>query len=174
MDDGSNDAGDNGPVVDCSQSTFGGHGALLRMAKAAGTPDDVAKASYFLAKGQLSLIGRTAFKDYGHENGLLGVDSINVGFREFITPDSYANSPMVVKSERQEYDGSYDSVLCYAFHDMYETYYSYGRYIWNDLRDYERIRQLYFPNSDTSKGTHAELGTRHACRENPCHARQRE
>ena len=160
MDDGSNDAGDNGPVVDCSQSTFGGHGALLRMAKAVGTPEDVAKASYFLAKGQLSLIGRTAFKDYGHENGLLGVDSINVGFREFITPDSYANSPMLVKSERQEYDGSYDSVLCYAFYDMYETYYSYGRYIWNDLRDYERIRQLYFPNSDTSKGTHAELGTR--------------
>lgn len=160
MDDGSNDAGDNGPVVDCSQSTFGGHGALLRMAKEVGSPEDVAKASYFLAKGQLSLIGRTAFKDYGHENGLLGVDSINVGFREFITPDSYANSPMLVKTERQEYDGSYDSVLCYAFYDMYETYYSYGRYIWNDLRNYEKIRQLYFPNSDTSKGTHAELGTR--------------
>ncbi|MFA6103076.1 MAG: hypothetical protein WCV67_07425 [Victivallaceae bacterium] len=160
MDDGSNDAGDNGPVVDCSQSTFGGHGALLRMAKEVGSPDDVAKASYFLAKGQLSLTGRTAFTGYGHENGLLGVDSINVGFREFITPDSYANSPMLVKTVRQEYDGSYDSVLCYAFYDMYEIYYPYARYIWNDLRDYERIRQLYFPNSDTGKGTHAHLGTR--------------
>ena len=160
MDDGSNDAGDNGPVVDCSQATFGGHGALLRMAKEVGSPDDVAKASYFLAKGQLSLIGRTAFTAYGRENGLLGVDSINVGFREFITPDSYANSPMLAKTLRQEYDGSYDSVLCYAFYDMYEIYYPYARHIWNDLRDYERIRQIYFPNSDSRLTTHGHLGTR--------------
>lgn len=160
MDDGSNDAGDNGPVVDCSQATFAGHGALLRMAKAVGTPGDVAKASYFLAKGQLSLIGRSAFKDYGHANGLLGIDSINVGFREFITPNSYANSPMLVKTSRQEYDGSYDSVLCYAFHDTYEIYFPYGRYIWNDLRRYENVRQLYFPNSDGNKGTEAAVGTR--------------
>lgn len=32
MDDGSNDSGDNGPVVDCSQAPFAGHCAYFRMA----------------------------------------------------------------------------------------------------------------------------------------------
>lgn len=159
MDDGSNDAGDNGPVVDCSQATFSGHGALLRMAKAVGNPEEIAKASYFLAKGQLSLIGRLAFTQYGQANGVLGLESLNVGFREFITPNSYANSPMHVKTQRQEYDGSYDAVICAAFHDTLEVYYPYGRYIWNDVRQYEKLRQFYFPNSDTRKGSEGHFGS---------------
>jgi YD repeat-containing protein len=160
MDDGSNDAGDNGPVVDCCQAPFSGHSSLLRMAKAVGDEREIAYASYHLAKGQLPLIGRLAFTDYGRENGLLGVDSVNVGFREFVTPHSYANSPMLVKSQRQEYDGSYDSVHCYAYHDMLEIYFPYARYAWNDLRRYEDLRKLYFPNSDVRKGSEGHFSSR--------------
>ena len=160
MTDGSNDAGDNGPVVDCGQAAFGGQAALYRMAKEVGSQEDIAEAAYYLAKGLPALIGRGIFTDFGHQNGLLGMDNINVGYREFITPESYANSPMIIKTMRQEYDGSFDSLLCYAWQDMYEIYYPYGKYVWNNLREWEDARQLYFPNSDDRKDTHGHLGTR--------------
>ncbi len=158
MDDGSNDSGDNGPVVDCSQSAFGGHGALLRMAKALGDKDKIAQASYLLAKSQLPLIGRLASERYGSANGLLGPDSINVGFREFLTPDTFANSPMAVKSQSQEYFGCYASVICYASYDMYEIFPSYARYIWDDLRRYDKVYQLYFPNGELKDGSNDSAG----------------
>lgn len=152
MEDGSNDCGDNGPVVDCSQTPFAGNSAFFRMAKEIGTPADISKAAYHLGKGQLSLIGRLPFTGYGHENGLLGVDNINVGFRECITPECYANSPMHTKNKRQEYDSTYTSLLAYAAgDDGFDIYFPYAKYIWNDLRKYEKIRRLYFPNTDTDK-----------------------
>lgn len=148
MDGGSNDSGDNGPVVDCAQAAYGGYASLLRMANAMRDSDMGRVAAYHLAKSQLPLIARTAFRNYGHENGLLGPDHLNAGFREFITPDSYANSPMTGLTPRNEYDGSLDSVICYALVDGFDIFFPYAKYIWNDLRRDEKIRSLYWPNRD--------------------------
>ena len=148
MDGGSNDSGDNGPVVDCAQAAYGGYASLLRMAHAMRDPDMQRLAAYHLAKSQLPLIARTAFRDYGHENGVLGPDHQNAGFREFITPDSYANSPMIGLTARNEYDGSFDSVISYALVDGFDIFFPYAKYVWNDLRRDEEIRSLYWPNRD--------------------------
>ena len=151
MEAGSNDSGDNGPVVDCGQSVFGGVAALYRMAQNLGSDTERARAAYHLAKSQLSQIGRPAFRDYGRESGTLGPDNINVGFREFITPRSYADSPMIGKTPRNEYDGSLDSLFCYANQDWFDVYYPYAKYVWNDLRYYEKQRALYWPNRDRGR-----------------------
>ena len=148
MDGGSNDSGDNGPVVDCAQAAYGGYASLLRMANAMRDSDMGRLAAYHLAKSQLPLIARTAFRNYGHENGLLGLDHLNAGFREFITPDSYANSPMTGLTARNEYDGSFDSVISYALVDGFDIFFPYAKYVWNDLRRDEEIRSLYWPNRD--------------------------
>ena len=148
MDGGSNDSGDNGPVVDCAQAAYGGYASLLRMTHAMRDPDMQRLAAYHLAKSQLPLIARTAFRDYGHENGVLGPDHQNAGFREFITPDSYANSPMIGLTARNEYDGSFDSVISYALVDGFDIFFPYAKYVWNDLRRDEEIRSLYWPNRD--------------------------
>jgi len=151
MEAGSNDCGDNGPVVDCGQAVFGGHAAMYRMAQSIGNDFEKAESAYYLAKSQLSQLGRPVFRDYGRSNGVLGPDNINVGFREFITPDSYANSPMIGKTPRNEYDGSYDSLICYANEDWPEILSLYAKYVWPDLRYYEKERLLYWPNRDYGK-----------------------
>jgi len=158
MDDGSNDSGDNGPVVDCSQSAFAGHGALLRMAKAVGSKADVAEASYLLAKSQVPLLGRLSSTQYAQEAGTISPDGINVGFREFLTADTFASSPMVVKNQGQEYFGSYSSVICYAHYDMYEVFSSYSKRLWNELRRYDKIYKLYFPNGECKDGSGETAG----------------
>ncbi len=151
MEAGSNDCGDNGPVVDCGQAVFGGHAAMYRMAQNLGNDFEKAESAYYLAKSQLSQLGRPVFRDYGRSNGVLGPDNINVGFREFITPDSYANSPMIGKTPRNEYDGSFDSLICYAYEDWPEILSLYAKYVWPDLRYYEKERLLYWPNRDYGK-----------------------
>ena len=161
MENGSNDNGDNGPVVDCSQAPFAGHCAYFRMASRVGNERELARGAYFLSKAQLSLIGRLPFTDYGRDNGLLGIDNINVGFRECITPDCFANSSMLAKTKRSEYDGSYVSTLSYATSDDgFDIYFPYAKYIWNTMRDYENIYQAYFPNSDTDSESHGHLFSR--------------
>ena len=153
MDGGSNDCGDNGPVVDCAQAAFGGYASLLRMANAMQDSDMGRLAAYHLAKSQLPLIARTAFRDYGHENGVLGPDHLNAGFRELITPNSFANSPMTGLTPRNEYDGSFDSVICYALVDGFDIFPPYAKYVWNDLRRDEKIRSLYWPNRNRGVDT---------------------
>lgn len=153
MEAGSNDCGDNGPVVDCGQAVFGGVAALRRMAEEFGNDEERARASYHLAKSQLSQIGRPAFREYGHATGTLGPDHMNVGFREFITPDSFANSPMIGKTPRNEYDGSLDSLFCYAYLDCPDIYFPYAKYVWDDLRHYENDRAIYWPNRDRGKSS---------------------
>lgn len=150
MDDGSNDSGDNGPVVDCSQAPFAGHCAYFRIAQRVGNEREIAKGAYHLAKSQLPLIARPAFLDYGRRNGLVGVDHINVGFREFITPNSFSNQSMHAANERNIYVASYASLLSYAGRDEgLDIYYPYSKYIWNDLRRFQKLCAQYFPNGDT-------------------------
>ncbi len=161
MEDGSNDCGDNGPVVDCSQAPFAGHAARLRMARKIGSAAEIANSAYHLAKGQLSLIARLPFTTYGQANGLMGLESVNTGFRECITPQCFANSPLHGKTKRNEYDGSYVATLCYATKDDgFDVYFPYAKYIWNDLRHYEDVYQQYYPNSDTERDAHAHLFAR--------------
>lgn len=150
MDDGSNDSGDNGPVVDCSQAPFAGHSAYFRMAKRIGNEREIAKGAYHLAKSQLSLIARPAFLDYGREHGLIGADHVNVGFREFITPNSFSNQHMLAGNEREEYVGSYASLLSYAGRDEgLDIYFPYAKYVWGDLRRCRALCMRYFPNGNT-------------------------
>ena len=150
MDDGSNDSGDNGPVVDCSQAPFAGHSAYFRMAKRIGNEREIAKGAYHLAKSQLPLIARAAFLDYGREIGVVGVDHVNVGFREFITPNSFSNQNMHVTNERDLYVASYASLFAYAGRDDgLDIFPPYAKYIWNDLRRFRDLAAEYFPNSNS-------------------------
>ncbi len=150
MDDGSNDSGDNGPVVDCSQAPFAGHSAYFRMARRFGNEREIAKGAYHLAKSQLPLIARPAFLDYGRSHGLIGVDHINVGFREFITPNSFSNQNMHASNERGVYVGSYASLFAYAGRDDgFDIFHPYARYVWNDLRRFRDLCKEYFPNGDS-------------------------
>ncbi len=78
------------------------------------------------------------------------MDHINVGFREFITPNSFSNQRMLVASERNIYVASYASLLSYAGRDEgLDIYYPYSKYIWNDLRRFQKLCAQYFPNGDT-------------------------
>ena len=150
MDDGSNDSGDNGPVVDCSQAPFAGHSAYLRLARRVGNAQEIAKGAYHLAKSQLPLIARPAFLDYGREIGVVGVDHVNVGFREFITPNSFSNQNMLVTNERNAYVASYASLIAYAGRDDgLDIFFPYAKYIWNDLRRFRDLASRYFPNGNT-------------------------
>ena len=150
MDDGSNDSGDNGPVVDCSQAPFAGHSAYFRMAKRVGNEREIAKGTYHLAKSQLALIARPAFLDYGRDHGLIGVDHVNVGFREFITPNSFSNQNMHASNERDVYVGSYASLFAYAGRDDgFDIFHPYAKYVWNDLRRFRDLCGQYFPNGDS-------------------------
>ncbi len=149
MESGSNDNGDNGPVVDCSQAPFLGHCSYFRMAQKIGNSQDIALGAYHLAKGQLSLIARLASKDYCHENGLLGPDNINVGFRECLTPDCFANSSML-NNRTAPYFSSYICTLFYASGDTddFDVYFPYAKYTWNTVKEYNKTFERYFPNSD--------------------------
>ena len=148
MDCGSNDCGDNGPVVDCGQAVFAGHASMHRMAERIGNQTERDWWKYLLAKSQFAISVRPACVDYGRENGWLGMDHINTGSREFITPNSYANSPMIAKTPRQEYDGSIDSLLSYALDDGFDIYAPYTKYVWKDLVRLEALRSIYWPNRD--------------------------
>lgn len=143
---GSNDCGDNGPVVDCTQATFAGHAAYMRMALKIGTEADIARGAYYLAKSQPGLLGRSVFEKYGSVNGLFGSDRINVGFRECLTPTCFTNASRL----GSYYFSSYNANLHYAGgFDGFDIYFPYAKYIWNDFRKEERKRQEYFPNIDT-------------------------
>ena len=154
MFSGSNDSGDNGPVVDCAQATFAGHAAYLRMAEKVGNAEEISRGAYYQAKSQVGLMGRIVFDNYGIENGLLGVDSINVGFRECITPDCFANYSRF----KNAYYGSFVADLSYSSNDDgFDIYFPYARYIWKDLQRCNRNNQLYFPNFDIEKKNQIQL-----------------
>jgi hypothetical protein len=154
---GSNDCGDNGPVVDCAQATFAGHAAYMRMARKVGTAEDIAKGAYYLAKSLPGLLGRSVFKDYGIKQGVFGVDRVNVGFRESLTRDCFANQSRFGNT----YVGSFNANLCYAStDDGFDIYFPYSRYIWNFLRKENKLKELYNPNYNTDRklagGNHSD------------------
>ena len=157
MDDGSNDSGDNGPVVDCSQGPFAGHVAYLRMARKIGNSSEIAKGSYHLAKSTLPMIARAPFTDYGREHGLVGMDSVNQGFREFITPKSFCNLPMNgYPTTKGRYYCSLAALLAYCFQEEgLDVYFPYAKYVWNDLRRMDRYSRKYQP--DMGRGVWTQL-----------------
>ena len=149
MDAGSNDAGGNGPVVDCAQATYNGYAALGRMARALGDEETALKADYLRARSTVPLIARLPFERYARDNGLLGPDDFVAGFREDAKAkySVHFGNDMTDISAREALRRQFGYwELIYAGVETWDVLFPYARYLWPQLlTDRARMDQLYLP-----------------------------